>query len=301
MVSFCCKRLQSIGREARCADDATALRDRGHRRPGRDVRPGHRASTTPTPPSWSRSPTPTRPGWPRTTRWLAGAGRRAGADLPGRPTSPRCSTKERVDAVAGDHRRRDPRRVHRRRAGRRLRRDHREADDHRRAALPAHPRRGRGAPAGGSRSPSTTATTRCTSRCAQLLADGEIGEIGSVHFEWLLDVRHGADYFRRWHRDKANSGGLLVHKASHHFDLVNWWLGARAGRGLRVRPAVLLRRARAPARLRPRLRPRPRRTRGRADDPFALHLADNPRCARSTSTPRPTTATTATATSSRPA
>ena len=29
---------------------------------------------------------------------------------------------------------------------------------------------------------------------------GEIGEVGSVHFEWLLDVRHGADYFRRWHR-----------------------------------------------------------------------------------------------------
>jgi predicted dehydrogenase len=60
-----------------------------------------------------------------------------------------------------------------------------------------------------------------------LLADGEIGEIGSVHFEWLLDVRHGADYFRRWHRDKANSGGLLVHKSGHHFDLVNWWLGAQ--------------------------------------------------------------------------
>jgi predicted dehydrogenase len=60
----------------------------------------------------------------------------------------------------------------------------------------------------------------------QALVDGEIGEVGSVHFEWLLDVRHGADYFRRWHRDKANSGGLMVHKASHHFDLVNWWLGA---------------------------------------------------------------------------
>ncbi|GIF14338.1 Gfo/Idh/MocA family protein [Actinoplanes teichomyceticus] len=58
----------------------------------------------------------------------------------------------------------------------------------------------------------------------RILASGEIGEIGSVHFEWLLDVRHGADYFRRWHRDKANSGGLLVHKAGHHFDLVNWWL-----------------------------------------------------------------------------
>lgn len=58
-----------------------------------------------------------------------------------------------------------------------------------------------------------------------LLADGAIGEVLSVHFEWLLDVRHGADYFRRWHRDKRNSGGLMVHKSSHHFDLVNWWLG----------------------------------------------------------------------------
>jgi predicted dehydrogenase len=60
----------------------------------------------------------------------------------------------------------------------------------------------------------------------ELLASGEIGEIGSVHFEWLLDVRHGADYFRRWHRDKANSGGLMVHKATHHFDLLNWWIGS---------------------------------------------------------------------------
>lgn len=57
-----------------------------------------------------------------------------------------------------------------------------------------------------------------------LLADGAIGEVLSVHFEWLLDVRHGADYFRRWHREKRNSGGLMVHKSSHHFDLVNWWL-----------------------------------------------------------------------------
>jgi predicted dehydrogenase len=61
-------------------------------------------------------------------------------------------------------------------------------------------------------------------RVWRLLREQAIGEILSVHFEWLLDVRHGADYFRRWHREKANSGGLMVHKASHHFDLVNWWL-----------------------------------------------------------------------------
>lgn len=41
-----------------------------------------------------------------------------------------------------------------------------------------------------------------------LLADGAVGEVLSVHFEWLLDTRHGADYFRRWHREKDRSGGL---------------------------------------------------------------------------------------------
>lgn len=60
----------------------------------------------------------------------------------------------------------------------------------------------------------------------ELIQSGAIGDVLSVHFEWLLDTRHGADYFRRWHRDKRNSGGLMIHKASHHFDLVNWWLGS---------------------------------------------------------------------------
>ncbi|MBN1401686.1 MAG: Gfo/Idh/MocA family oxidoreductase [Anaerolineae bacterium] len=57
-----------------------------------------------------------------------------------------------------------------------------------------------------------------------LLMSGVIGDILSVDFHWLLDTHHGADYFRRWHRNKVNSGGLMVHKATHHFDLVNWWL-----------------------------------------------------------------------------
>ncbi len=58
----------------------------------------------------------------------------------------------------------------------------------------------------------------------EVIASGQIGSVTSVHFEWALDTVHGADYFRRWHRDKDSSGGLLVHKSSHHFDLVNWWL-----------------------------------------------------------------------------
>lgn len=59
----------------------------------------------------------------------------------------------------------------------------------------------------------------------ELIRDGVIGDVKHVHFEWMLDTSHGADYFRRWHKDKRNSGGLLVHKSTHHFDLVNYWLG----------------------------------------------------------------------------
>ncbi len=58
----------------------------------------------------------------------------------------------------------------------------------------------------------------------ELILEGKVGKILSIDFEWFLDTKHGADYFRRWHRRKENSGGLLVHKATHHFDLVNWFL-----------------------------------------------------------------------------
>ncbi|MEX1377478.1 MAG: Gfo/Idh/MocA family oxidoreductase [Eubacteriales bacterium] len=61
----------------------------------------------------------------------------------------------------------------------------------------------------------------------ELIENDTIGEVFSVHFEWLLNTTHGADYYRRWHRNKSNSGGLLVHKSTHHFDLVNFWLGAQ--------------------------------------------------------------------------
>jgi predicted dehydrogenase len=60
----------------------------------------------------------------------------------------------------------------------------------------------------------------------EVLLAGEIGTVTSVDFSWYLDTRHGADYFRRWHRLREKSGSLWVHKATHHFDLVNWWLDA---------------------------------------------------------------------------
>jgi predicted dehydrogenase len=65
------------------------------------------------------------------------------------------------------------------------------------------------------------------SQIKEMLMNGDIGEVLSVDFNWLLNTVHGADYFRRWHSNKAISGGLMIHKATHHFDLVNWWLGAQ--------------------------------------------------------------------------
>ncbi|MGC4095063.1 MAG: Gfo/Idh/MocA family oxidoreductase [Polyangiaceae bacterium] len=66
--------------------------------------------------------------------------------------------------------------------------------------------------------------TPVRSQVKELLMSGLIGDVLSVDFHWMLDTSHGADYFRRWHSNKVNSGGLLVHKSTHHFDLVNWWL-----------------------------------------------------------------------------
>jgi predicted dehydrogenase len=63
-------------------------------------------------------------------------------------------------------------------------------------------------------------------RLKQLLQAGTIGTLTSVDFHWYLDTNHGADYFRRWHAYAENSGSLFVHKATHHFDLLNWYIGA---------------------------------------------------------------------------
>lgn len=58
----------------------------------------------------------------------------------------------------------------------------------------------------------------------KVLATAPIGGVRSVNLEWSIDRNHGAEYFRRWHAQLEQSGGLLVHKATHHFDLVNWLL-----------------------------------------------------------------------------
>ena len=65
-----------------------------------------------------------------------------------------------------------------------------------------------------------------TIKIKELITEGAIGDLYSIDYAEMLDLDHGASYFRRWHAFKKNSGTLLVQKGSHHFDQVNWWLDA---------------------------------------------------------------------------
>ncbi len=58
----------------------------------------------------------------------------------------------------------------------------------------------------------------------KLLMSNPIGKINNVVAEWFIDRTHGQEYFHRWHANMKNGGGLLVHKATHHFDILNWFL-----------------------------------------------------------------------------
>ena len=58
----------------------------------------------------------------------------------------------------------------------------------------------------------------------EIIASGNIGKPLSIHYEYVLNTVHGGDYFKRWHRFINISGGMMVHKATHHFDIINWLL-----------------------------------------------------------------------------
>ncbi|CAG9620944.1 Gfo/Idh/MocA family protein [Sutcliffiella rhizosphaerae] len=58
----------------------------------------------------------------------------------------------------------------------------------------------------------------------EMIMEGKLGRITSIELNWMLDTYHGASYFKRWNRSRQYSGGLSIHKSSHHFDLVNWWI-----------------------------------------------------------------------------
>lgn len=113
-------------------------------------------------------------------------------------------------------------------------------------------------------------------KARELIMDGVIGKVNSVHFEWLLNTQHGADYFRRWHRDKRNSGGLLVHKSTHHFDLVNFWIGSEPESVFAYGDLLFYGRENAEGRGETKFYERATGNPLAKDDPFALPLDDNP-------------------------
>lgn len=113
-------------------------------------------------------------------------------------------------------------------------------------------------------------------KVAELLRSGAIGTVTSVHFEWMLNTSHGADYFRRWHRDKRNSGGLLVHKSTHHFDLVNFWLQTRPATVYAQGDLKFYGRENAERRGVKALYARAHGSAAARDDPFALRMEENP-------------------------
>lgn len=110
------------------------------------------------------------------------------------------------------------------------------------------------------------------SQVRRLIMDGVIGDVKQIHFEWLLSTTHGADYFRRWHRDRRNSGGLLVHKATHHFDLVNFWMGTRPKQVFAYGDLMFYGRENAENRGMTKFYYRAHGSENAKEDPFALHM-----------------------------
>jgi predicted dehydrogenase len=111
----------------------------------------------------------------------------------------------------------------------------------------------------------------------ELIMDGAIGDVTSVHFDGMLNTKHGADYFRRWHRDKRNSGGLLVHKSTHHFDLVNFWLGTQPATVYALGDLMFYGRENAEKRGVTEFYTRSHGSEYAKNDPFALHMEENDR------------------------
>lgn len=114
-----------------------------------------------------------------------------------------------------------------------------------------------------------------TTKVRELIRDGVIGKPLAVNLNYALDTRHGADYFRRWHRDKANSGGLLVHKSTHHFDQVNWLIDSVPSEVFAFGDVKFYGKAAANARGENYDYERYTGSTQASDDPFALRLDDS--------------------------
>lgn len=53
------------------------------------------------------------------------------------------------------------------------------------------------------------------------------GDIGDVIFVTAVETLEGSNHFNRWHRDRKQSGGILLQKGTHTMDLINWIVDER--------------------------------------------------------------------------
>lgn len=111
----------------------------------------------------------------------------------------------------------------------------------------------------------------------ELIDSGVIGEISTVHMDWILDCAHGADFMRRWHRHKETSGGIQMHKSIHHFDLVHFWLNTEPELVYCLGDLRFYGKENAERRGEKNLGERYQNNDNAKNDPFAFQLDDNER------------------------
>lgn len=106
----------------------------------------------------------------------------------------------------------------------------------------------------------------------EIIASGVIGEITSAHMDWILDCPHGSDFMRRWHREKENSGGIQMHKSTHHFDLLHFWMNTEPETVYCLGGLRFYGKENAEARGEKNLGERYRNNPDSKDDPFAIDI-----------------------------
>lgn len=60
----------------------------------------------------------------------------------------------------------------------------------------------------------------------ELIMEGWIGDVKSVDFHWHITHSHLMRYMQRWHGYRKYGGSLWVHKSTHHFDMINWFINS---------------------------------------------------------------------------
>ncbi len=60
----------------------------------------------------------------------------------------------------------------------------------------------------------------------ELITEGWIGDVKNVEFHWHITHSHLMRYMQRWHGYRRFGGSLWIHKSTHHFDMVNWFINS---------------------------------------------------------------------------